>query len=134
MPLLLIGALLLSGFQVVPVFSDWPGPSREPYAAIAGWLSHTDVDFPVYTTWPYGIGGPVAFYLAPGRRIEDLPADAATLPDKCIVLYRPAAAREDMQVNSLLDGFTIIDKQYYSSRNSRWGTSLLVLQKRRARE
>jgi uncharacterized membrane protein len=129
-PLLWIGAMLLSAFQVLPVYSEWPGPSREPYAAIAGWLSHTDVDFPVYTTWTYGIGQPVAFYLGPRRSIEDLPADAARLPDKCIVLYRPAAAREDAQIHSLLYGFMVLDHKYYSSSKSSWGTSVLVLQKR----
>ncbi len=130
--LLSIGAIVLSVFQFLPVYSNWPGPTRVPYGAIADWLSHTDTDFPVYTTWRYGIGEPVAFYLERSRRIEDLPADPARLPDKCIVLYRPAAAGEETEVNSLLGSFTIIDQRYYSSRNSRWGTDLLVLQKRQA--
>jgi hypothetical protein len=128
-PLLVVGAIILSVFQALPVWSQWPGPSRQPYAAIAEWLRHTDLDFPVYTTWPYGIGEPVSFYLERRRRINELPADPAKLPDKCIVLYRPAAAREDAAVGSMLDGFDIIEDKYYSARNSRWGTRLLVLQK-----
>jgi uncharacterized membrane protein len=128
---LVIGAIILSVFQALPVWSHWSEPSREPYAAIADWLRRRDLDFAVYTTWPYGIGEPVSFYLERSRRIDELPADAAKLPGKCIVLYRPAAAREDAAVRSILDRFDIIEEKYYSTRNSRMGTRLLVLQKRK---
>lgn len=124
------GAIILSVFQALPVWSNWPGPSREPYAAIADWLKHTHLPLPVYTTWPYGIGEPVAFYLEGSRPIEELLADPAKLPDKCIVLYRPAAPAEDAAVHSLLNRFGITEEKYYSAHNSRWGTRLLVLQER----
>jgi len=67
---LVIGAIILSVFQAIPVWSQWPMPSREPYAAIAERLRHTDLDLPVYTTWPYGIGEPVSFYLKQSRRVS----------------------------------------------------------------
>jgi uncharacterized membrane protein len=133
-PMLVIGAIILSAFQALPVWSDWPGPSREPYAAIADRLRHTDLDLTVYTTWPYGIGETVAFYLEGSRRINELPSNPTKLPDKFIVLYRPAETREDATVSSLLDRFDIVEEKYYSARNSRWGTRLLVLQKRQGGE
>jgi uncharacterized membrane protein len=126
------GVILLILLQVIPLWNDRLGPSRVPYAAIADTLRRTDREFPVYTTWPYGIGEPVAFYLQRRRPIDELRADPATLPEKCIVLYRPAAPREDAVVHSLFDRFEITGEQYYSARNSAWGTRLLVLQKRKA--
>ncbi|MGA2859424.1 MAG: hypothetical protein ABSE40_21365 [Candidatus Sulfotelmatobacter sp.] len=137
---LVIGAIILSVFQALPVWSNWPGPSREPYAVIADWLEHTDLNLPVYTTWPYGIGEPVAFYLERSRQIDELPGctpngqcttdDPMKLPDRFIVLYRPAAQEEDYAVHSLLNRFSITEEKYYSAHNSRWGTRLLVLQER----
>jgi hypothetical protein len=126
---LVIGALILSVCQAAPVWQHWPDPSREPYAAIADWLRGADLDFPAYTTWPYGVGEPVSFYLEGSRSIDELPSDPAKLPDRCIVLYRPAATREDAVVHSMLDQFDIIEEKYYSTRNSLWGTRALVLQK-----
>ena len=131
-PILGIGAIVLSVLQALPLWNSWPGPSREPYAAIADWLRHTDLDFPVYTTWPYGIGEPVAFYLERSRRIDELPVDPAKLPEKCIVLYRPEARGENAAMDRLRDRFDITWEKYYSAHNSRWGTRLLVLQKRNA--
>ncbi len=129
-PVLAIGAIVLSVFQALPVWSHWPGPARVPYAAIADWLRHTDPDFPVYTTWPHGIGETVSFYLDRSRRIDELPADTAQLPDQCIVLYRPSVAREDAVVRPLLDRFDITKERHYRGRDSGDGTRLLVLQKR----
>ncbi|MEO8657428.1 MAG: hypothetical protein ABI693_03115 [Bryobacteraceae bacterium] len=126
------GVTILFLLQVLPLWNDWPGPSRVPYAAIADTLGRTDRELPVYTTWPYGIGEPVAFYLQRSRPIDELPADPTTLPEKCIVLYRPAAPREDTAVHSLFHQFEITSQQYYSPHNSVWGTRLLVLHKRKA--
>jgi hypothetical protein len=127
---IVIGAIILSAFQALPVWSNLPGPSREPYAAIADWLKHTELNLPVYTTWPYGIGEPVAFYLERSRSIDELPADPTKLPDRFIVLYRPALRQEVDAVDSLLNRFGITHEKYYSAHNSRWGTRLLVLQER----
>lgn len=58
-------------------------------------------------------------------------APPAGLPDKFIVLYRPAAAKENTTVQSLLDRFEITgEKQCYSARGSEWGTCLAVMQRR----
>lgn len=127
-PVLVIGVIVLSVVQALPVWNHWLEPSREPYAAIADWLRRTDLDFPVYTTWG-GIGEPVSFYLERSRSIEGLPSDPAKLPDKCIVLYRPALTQEDADVHSLLDRFDIIEQKYYSAGKSIWGTRLLVLRR-----
>jgi hypothetical protein len=129
-PVIASGVLVLSVLQALPVWSQWPRPTRVPYAAIADWLRHTDPDYPAYTTWAYGIGEPVSFYLGRSRRIDEFPADPAKLPAKCIVLYRPAVAQEDAVVHSVLNRFDTIEAQYYSGRDTRWGTRLLVLQRR----
>lgn len=123
------GAILLCAFQALPVWSDWPGPSRQPYAAIATWLKRSYPGHPIYTTYPYGIGEPVAFYLEGRRRVDPLPAGTAGMPEEWIVLYRPAVTKEDAAVRPLLDRFDILEQHYYSARHSRWGTRLLVLRK-----
>jgi 4-amino-4-deoxy-L-arabinose transferase-like glycosyltransferase len=127
-PVLVAGAIALSVLQALPVWSQWPAPSRVPYAALAERLRHTN--FPVYTTDPYGIGEPVLFYLEPGRPIDKLPAGPAKLPDRCIVLYRPAEPREASDVRPVLGQFDIVGEEYYAGANATWGTRLLVLRKR----
>lgn len=149
---LVLGGIILSVLQALPVWSQWPGPSRQPRAPFADWLRTHDLDYPVFTTWPWNIGEPVMFYLAGSRPIYMLPGtpreafdmkfyyDAvlqgyrlppapATLPDKFIVLYRPAATKENATVQALLDRFEITEeKKCYSARNSIWGACLIVLQ------
>src|SRR5262249_41647585 len=65
--LLALGTVSLSALQAAPVWSNWPGPSRQPRAPFADWLKTHELDRPVYTTWQYGIGEPVMFYLAGSR-------------------------------------------------------------------
>jgi hypothetical protein len=151
---MVLGGMMLCALQALPVWSNWPGPARQPRAQFADWLRTHDLNYPVYTTWPYGIGEPVMFYLAGSRPIYMLPGTPpmvmdmtyylqaslrgyrfppppAGLPDKFIVLYRPAAAKENTTVQALLDRFEMTEeKQCYSARNSEWGTCLLVLRRR----
>ncbi len=149
----LLGAVILAAFQFQPVWHRWPGPARQPRAIFAEWL-RTHPDYPVYTTWPWNIGEPVMYYLGETRPIYMLPGtppeaidnkfyyDAvlsayrlppapAGLPDKFVVLYRPAASYENASVQSLLDRFEMTGtKQCYSARNSTWGACLVVMQRR----
>jgi len=161
----MLGGAVLILLQALPLWSHWPGPARHPNAAIAEWLTRHDPNYPVYTTWPYGIGEPVMFYLRGSKFIYRLPgtpllthdvelsqqpsiasliqhpgsaappqsvfaaAAPANLPDKFIVLYRPAAAHENAVVQPLLNQFGRAEEQCYSALNSRWGTCGLVLQK-----
>jgi hypothetical protein len=129
--LLLAAMAVLTVFQVYPVWREWPGLSRQPYAAIADQLKHDDLGVAVFTTWLYGIGEPVAFYLNGGKHIDILPRDSARLPKKFIVLYRPAVTQENTAVLSLLDRFQIVKTNYYAGLyNRQWGTTLVELQER----
>ena len=69
---LVFGTLVLTAFQFAPLYRNWPSPTRERYYDIAGDLNRLDSAAPVYTTWHYGIGEPLAFYLGSHRRIEPL--------------------------------------------------------------
>lgn len=131
--LMSIGTLVLCGFQAAPVFRDWPGPVRQPYSVVAeDLLTVPEFQLPAYTTWPYGIGEPVNFYLKRGKRaVQDLP-DAnglATLPARAVLLYRPAAPGEDSRVRRLLREYSIVNRKYYVAVNSTFGTQLIVLQR-----
>jgi hypothetical protein len=128
---IVIGAIALAAFQALPVWSYWPGPFREPYAEVAGWLNRNDINLPIYTTWPYGVGQPVSLYLERHRPIDELPADPAKLPGQCIVLYRPAARAESDAVHLLLTRFDISQEKYFSAPKSEWGTRVIVLEARR---
>ncbi len=108
----------------------WSEPSRYPYAAVADELRRAGPDIALYTTWAYGIGEPVSFYLERSGAVQALPSDAALLPERCIVLYRPAVTREEAAVRRILDRFDVVGQKEYSSRNSRWGTRAIVLRKR----
>jgi hypothetical protein len=128
-----LGLVILCGFEAAPVCHDWPGPIREPYSEIARDLQQPGFELPVYTTWPYGIGEPVKFYLHGGNRtIYGLPQSErdTLLPARVIVLYRPAAAKEDAAVQPLMRQYEIVSSRYYGAVGSTYGTRLLVLSKR----
>jgi len=125
-----LGAVVLCAFQIAPVYRDWPGPQRQPYAAIARDLDHTNLDLPAYTTWFYGIGETVNFYSHGSRKIEELPP-AAQLPARFLLLYRPDEPREVKVVDPLLQRYSIASENYYSPPGSReFGTRVLLLTKR----
>jgi hypothetical protein len=75
----------------------------------------------------------MTFYLQASLRGYGFQSPPAGLPDRFIVLYRPAATKENTTVQSLLDRFEIVgEKQCYSARSSEWGTCMIVLQSRDA--
>jgi hypothetical protein len=126
---LTIGITALLALQIVELYQFSSGPTRQPYADIARTLSNSsNKEDPVYTTWSYGIGSPVNFYL--GRdRVQPLPGPSA-LPEKFIVLYRPAVAAEVDNVQSLFKdrpGSSLKDCRYFSTQNSSFGTRLCVV-------
>jgi hypothetical protein len=152
---LALGGVILVALQALPVWSNWPGPMRQPTGAVARWLRYHDPNLPIYTTWPYGIGEPVTFYLNGQRPVYKLPGsppmlinmqfylDAtaqeyrvppppALLPDRFIVIYRPGAAAENAVVQPLRSTFSATQEQCYSARGSQFGDCVLVLQKRAA--
>jgi uncharacterized membrane protein len=101
---------------------------REPYPVIANELKHDiPAGEPVYTTWPYGIGETVNFYLG-ADRVQPLPK---TLPKEFVVLYRPAISKEQSDINSLLShspAASLNHCQYYSALASTFGTRLCVVE------
>lgn len=100
-------------------------PARQPYDKIATELKAIDHGSPAYTTWPYGIGAHVNFYLG-ARRVEPLPSDLATLPGTFFVLYRPASPREQKLAGALFQHYpdAMTQCHYYHSFNPQWGTRL----------
>ncbi len=128
-----LGAIVLCAFQIAPGYRDWPGPTRPTYSVIATDLVGTDIELPVYTTWPYGIGEPVSFYLHGQRKIYEFPASAIVpnLPARLCVLYRPAVAKEDDMIQPLLRRYEVVMDKYYSGAGApKFGTRLLVLSRR----
>ncbi len=73
-----------------PVYRDWPGPLRQPYSVVAeDLLTVPEFRLPAYTTWPYGIGEPVNFYLKRGKRaVQEFPDPngLAKLPARAVLL------------------------------------------------
>jgi hypothetical protein len=128
-----LGALMLCGLETAPVYADGPGPIRNPYAAVAHDLQRSGFHLPVYTTWPYGIGEPVRFYLPAGNRtIYEFPKSEgdAPLPPRFIVLYRPAVAKENAMIQPLMHQYDIVTSNYYGGIGSIYKTRLLVLSRR----
>jgi hypothetical protein len=128
-----LGVVILCGFETAPVYHDWRRPIREPYSTIARDLLRPDFQLPVFTTWPYGIGEPVNFYLhGSNRTIYEFPkpGEDTPLPARAIVLYRPAVTKENAMVQPLTRQYDIISNRYYGPTGSGYGTRLLVLSKR----
>ena len=126
------GAAFLCAFQIAPVCRTWPGPVRQPYSQIAADLQRPGLDLPVYTTWPYGIGASVQFYLPAGRKIRRLEVSgpAPDLLPRLIVLYRPAVPRESEMIRIICRDYEVISqKYYYGAISAKFGTRLLVLAK-----
>jgi uncharacterized membrane protein len=125
----LVGATCaLALLQAAPLWGNRHEPFRQPYQEIAARLKTADAGLPVYTTWPYGAGQSVAYYLDGRERINEIPRDMSKLPDKFIVLYRPAMQRENAVVQKLLSRFDIVESKYYAVGGSEWGTRVVVLQ------
>lgn len=128
---LVTGVVVLAGLQLFPVWKHWHGTARVPYEAIANRLRMSDSRLPVYTTWYYGIAEPVSFYLKGSMQVQGIPLHPAEqLPDKCILLYRPASDFEIPAVLPILESFDVLEQQYYSADESGAGTRLVVLQRR----
>ncbi|MCC6590339.1 MAG: hypothetical protein IT168_26840 [Bryobacterales bacterium] len=119
-----IGAAILCGFQLAPVFQYWRQPHRLPFHQVAAAISQSHL--PVYTTWPYGIGSPVNFYLRDGNQVIPLPENGAQLPAEFIVLYRPNAAKERAWLITTTGSAFIQrdDGYFHSAINPEWGTRI----------
>lgn len=115
---------LLAVLQLAPALTG-PGVSeRHPYQKVAEALAPASEA--IYTTWPYGIGETVSFYLPEGKRVSALPGDPAQLPATFILLHRPGVPREQTQVNRLAQaGFEHRNGEYYVAPvNPQFGTRL----------
>jgi uncharacterized membrane protein len=126
---LALGAAVLCIFQLAPVLQRWPGPVRQPYARVAADILQLGPELPIFTTWHYGIGGPVSFYLPSGWRVYPLQASAASqYPDRFVVLYRPGVPRENEIVQTVCRNLRVVYSRYYWGHLSpKFGTRLLVL-------
>jgi len=115
---------LLVLLQLSPTLTG-PGVSeRHPYHQVAQAVAASAE--PVYTTWPYGIGETVSFYLPEGKRVSPLPEDPAQLPAAFVLLYRPGVPREQSQVSALeRAGWEHRDGKYFVAPvNPQFGTRL----------
>jgi hypothetical protein len=92
---------------------------------------------PVYTTWPYGIGEALQFYMGGGRKVEVLPetppAGREALPERVIVLYRPWMAKEKAAYEGWLRGYEAGEVQAFAGRGSKASTTMVVLTARAER-
>lgn len=115
---------LLALLQLSPALTGPGASERHPYHLVAQAVAPEPG--PVYTTWPYGIGETVSFYLPEGKRVEALPGDPAQLPSAFVLLHRPGVPREQARVNSLMEaGFQHRDGDYYvAPANPQFGTRL----------
>ncbi len=108
-------------------------PRRQPYSTIALALKDlNDRPQAVYTTWPWGIGQPVNFYLD-SNIVQPLPprADLERSASKTFaLLYRPTIQKEEHQVTTLLRELANIKErcQYYASPAGKdFGTQLCIV-------
>jgi hypothetical protein len=126
------GALLLCSMQVAALRGHWPGPERTPYAAVAADILAMGTNFPVYTTYSYGIGEPVKFYLRTAN-ISVLPATVEgfeSLPERLILLYRPIHPAESAIAERLRQSHAVrSEKYYFGNLSPRSGTCMLILEK-----
>jgi len=100
-----------------------------PYSNIARDLSSKDPFIPVYTTWPYGIGETVNFYVAGHRRVLAFPPAIDGLPEGFVLLYRPDAPKEAATLQKLVAaGWASLGrKDYKASAKSQHYTSLVYM-------
>jgi hypothetical protein len=132
----LLFSIAVSLLCVVQIVSWSPGSRRHPYSVIATDLrkAKEQTNAPVYTTWPYGIGEPVNFYLK-ADVVRPLPAPGEASAnniddDAFIILYRPDVSTEKHRVDALLHELPNARKtcRYYSSRaEGRYGTEMCIV-------
>lgn len=121
---------LLALLQLSPALTGPGASERHPYHLVAQAVAPAPE--PVFTTWPYGIGETVSFYLPETKRVEALPDDLSRLPAAFILLHRPGVPREQARVDTLAQaGFERRDGEYYvAPANPQFGTRLSFWRKR----
>jgi len=96
---LVMGSTALLALELVPTSAAIANePRRMPFREIA---AATPAGLPLYTTWPYGIGGPMNFYEGGRNAVRDIPADTSQLPDDFVVIFRPGVPREEQTFERL---------------------------------
>ncbi len=128
-----MGVIGLCSLQLLELSAISIGPRRQPYSSIAAALrTRSRTARPVYTTWPWGIGETVNFYLN-GEVVQPFPSQAVvqrSLPREFVLLYRPAVQKEEDQVTTLLRKLSNARKQcqYYASPTEKdFGTRLCII-------
>lgn len=129
------GTLLLMSFALLPTLrSSTNLPRRQPYDMIAKdlkELSAINRQAAAYTTWAYGIGEPVNFY-STRQRVEPLPSELEHLPDRLILLYRPAVESEEASFKEIIaHGYISQATKYYTTGlGSSFGTNVSLMERR----
>lgn len=123
--------LLLSSLELAPVMLGWDAPRRVPYRQIAEVLSQQYKDRTTYTTWWWGAGQSVNFYLAgTEQRVLPTPEKLSNLPDNFVLLYRAVEPSEASVVEAIKrEGYVVVKQELYTAPHSEWGTTLLLLRK-----
>ncbi|MCU1248654.1 MAG: hypothetical protein JWQ49_1683 [Edaphobacter sp.] len=127
-----VGSALLLSLTAIPTLQSLVSrPSRIPYNLVSREVERDRLaGVPAYTTWFYGIGGPVNFYCA-DVCVTELPPDHHPLPSQMVLLYRPALPQELQQYQRLQqEGFVEIEQRYYTNgTRGEFGTTLSVLRR-----
>lgn len=127
-----VGAVLLFTLTAIPTVQSFVSrPNRIPYNLVSLEVKRDRLaGVPAYTTWFYGIGGPVNFYCA-AVCVTELPPDHHPLPSQIVLLYRPALPQELQQYNQLQhEGFVETEQRYYTNgTHGEFGTRLSVLKR-----
>ena len=123
------GIAVLFGLQISALWGSW-NKLRQPYSMVAAALKYADGRAKtVYTTWPYGIGATVNYYLG-SDAVQPLPSTdtgSAALPRQFAVLYRPnipAEGREIAALRSNLPGASFSCEYYGAPAAAEFGTRL----------
>lgn len=127
---LIPGTAVLTAFPAVALVQQWHSPGREPYRDIAVELASMSPESrqAVYTTWMYGIGAPVNYYLK-SDFVRPLPSNLSDLPTSFVVLYRPSIMDEAEKYKALLKRWPAAAAtcSYLARPTSPFGTRLCAI-------
>ncbi len=97
---LVLGSAALVALELTPTMSAMTSePRRMPFREI---VAATGASLPLYTTWHYGIAGPMNFYERGAGVVQEVPSDSHDLPENFLMIFRPVMPREEEKFEELL--------------------------------
>jgi 4-amino-4-deoxy-L-arabinose transferase-like glycosyltransferase len=126
---LIAGIAVLFGLQISALWGSW-NKLRQPYSIVAAALKYAHGRAQAaYTTWPYGIGAAVNYYLGSDavQPLRSIDTDSAALPQRFAILYRPGIPSEQSEVSTLRDslpGASFSCEYYAAPASPEYGTYL----------